>query len=183
MRTWLVYGKAYPTEKEENPKIVCTKTYGPNEVFAKSQFWKINKEQHKLKRAAGEVLRVREVHERNTKTTKPYGLYFHYRDRTSFRNAFKEFRATSLNEAMTMLLNEMAGRQKINRESIQIIKTVVMGNNDVRTRNPRYGRFANSCGLAFPWWTQKVRAGDRAHNSKITCQRPVTFKTGKSVTA
>merc|ERR1712072_121987 len=133
MRTWLVYGKAYPTEKEENPKIVCTKTYGPNEVFAKSQFWKINREQHKLKSAAGEVLRVREVHEKNTKTVKAYGIYFHYRDNTSFRNAFKEFRATSLNAAMTQLINEMASRQKINRESIQVIKTCILGRKDIKT--------------------------------------------------
>merc|ERR1712007_98914 len=74
------------------PQIICTKVYGPNEVFAKSQFWKINKEQHKLKRASGEVLRVSEVHERNTKSVSNYGIWFHYRDRTAFRNAFKEDR-------------------------------------------------------------------------------------------
>merc|ERR1712007_285874 len=132
-----------------------------------------NREQHKFKKAAGEVLRVREVHEKNTKTIKPYGIYFHYRDRTGFRNAFKEFRATSLNSAMTQLVNEMASRQKINRESIQVIKTVIMKNKDVKKRDPRVDRFANSCGIAFPFWNSRVRHCDRSFNKKITTVRPV----------
>merc|ERR1711976_375330 len=132
-KTWLVYGRRLPSETNPNPEIICTKVYARSEIAAKSQFWKINREQHKLKSAAGEVLRVREVHEKNTKTVKAYGIYFHYRDNTSFRNAFKEFRATSLNQAMTQLFNEMASRQKTRRESIQVIKTVVMKNKDVRT--------------------------------------------------
>merc|ERR1712151_97941 len=182
MRTWLVYGRRHPTEENPQPEIICTKVYGANEVFAKSQFWKINREQHKLKRAAGEIVRVREVHEKNTKTVKPYGIYFHYRDRTGFRNAFKEFRSTSLNNAMTQLCNEMAGRQKIHRESIQVIKTVVMGTKDIRTRDPRVGRFSNSCGVQFPIWAQRVRHGDASYNSKITCARPVTFRTKTNAT-
>merc|ERR1719203_2147082 len=181
MRTWLVYGRRHPSDACPEPEIICTKTYGPNETFAKSQFWKINREQHKLKRAAGEVLRVKEVHEKNSKTVKAYGIYFHYRDRTGFRNAFKEFRSTTLASAMTQLVNEMAGRQKIQRESIQVIKTCLLKSKDIRTRHPRCGRFANSCAVAFPWWNQRVRAGDRGHNSRFTCTRPVTFKTGKSV--
>jgi len=181
--TYLIYGRRHPTEACPEPEIICTKVYGQNEVFAKSQFWKINREQHKLKRAAGEVLRVRMVHEKNTKTVKYYGIYFHYRDRTGFRNAFKEYRATSLSSAMTQMTNEMAGRQQIQKESIQIIKTTIMGSQDVRTRQPRCNRFANSCGIKFPWWNQRVRAGDKGHNRKITCVRPITFKSGKSVTA
>merc|ERR1719333_1699976 len=106
-----------------------------------------------------------------------------YRDNTCFRNAFKEFRATSLNGAMTQLFNEMASRQKTKRESIQIIKTCVMGSKDIKTRNPRVGRFSNSCGIKFPLWNQRVRHSDRGHNKKITATRPVTFKTGKSVNA
>merc|ERR1739848_620991 len=135
---------------------ICTKVYARSEIFAKSQFWKTNREQHKLKTAAGEILRVNQVHEKNTRTVKAYGIYFHYRDNTCFRNAFKEFRATSLNSAMTQLFNEMASRQKTKRESIQIIKTCVMGSKDIKTRNPRVGRFSNSCGIKFPLWDQKI---------------------------
>merc|ERR1711976_345951 len=116
------------------------------------------------------------VHEKNTKTVKPYGIYFHYRDRTGFRNAFKEFRATSLNNAMTQLCNEMAGRQKIHRESIQVIKTVVLKSKDIKTRDPRVGRFGNSCGVAFPIWATRVGHADKGYNKKITATRPVTFK-------
>lgn len=39
MRTWLVYGRRHPTEAAPEPEVICTKVYGPNEVFAKSQFW------------------------------------------------------------------------------------------------------------------------------------------------
>merc|ERR1711862_163046 len=103
----LVYGRRHPSEANPAPEIICTKVYARSEIFAKSQFWKINREQHKLKTAAGEILRVNQVHEKNTRSVKAYGIYFHYRDNTCFRNAFKEFRATSLNGAMTQLFNEM----------------------------------------------------------------------------
>merc|ERR1719371_79793 len=148
MKTWLVYGRRHPSEANPAPEIICTKVYARSEIFAKSQFWKINREQHKLKTAAGEILRVNQVHEKNTRSVKAYGIYFHYRDNTCFRNAFKEFRATSLNGAVTQLFNEMASRQKTKRESIQIIKTCVMGSKDIKTRNPRVGRFSNSCGTS-----------------------------------
>merc|ERR1711874_357270 len=181
MKTWLVYGRKYPTESNPEPEIVCTKVYAPNDVFAKSQFWKINREQHKFKRAAGEVLRVREANEKNTKTVKAYGIYFHYRDRTSFRNAFKEFRAVSLNDALTQLVNEMASRQKIKRESIQIIKTCILGKKDIKTRDPRVARFSNSCSVAFPFWNRRLRHSDKSHNQKISCHKPVTFKTATNL--
>merc|ERR1711862_109074 len=171
-----VYGRRNPSDSNPNPEIICTKVFGPSELYAKSQFWKINREQHGLKSAAGEVLRVREVHEKNTKTVKAYAIYFHYRDRTGFRNAFKEFRATSLNAAMTQLVNEMASRQKIHRESIMVIKTTIMGSKDIKKRDPRVGRFSNSCGVAFPFFTQRVRHGDKSFNKKITTVRPITFK-------
>ena len=96
---------------------------------------------HKFKRAAGEILKVTEVHEKNTKTVQNYGIYFHYRDRTGFRNGFKEFRDVSLNGAMTQLVCEMAGRQKINRESIQVVRTCLLSNSEIRKRMPRCARF------------------------------------------
>ena len=183
MSRWLVYGRKLPTEENPNPEVICTSVFGKNEVYAKSQFWKINREMHKLKRAAGEVQKVTKVEEKNTKTVKSYGIYFHYRDRTGFRNAFKEFRDVSLRGAMTQLVNEMAGREKIHRQSIQVIKTCVLGKNDIKKRDPRCARFANSCGLAFPHWNQRVRATDRSHRSKLAASRPVTLRSGNSVSA
>ena len=39
IKTWLVYGRRHPNEANPEPEIVCTKVYGANEVYAKSQFW------------------------------------------------------------------------------------------------------------------------------------------------
>lgn len=39
MKTWLVYGRRHPSEAVPETEIVCTKVYGVNEVYAKSQFW------------------------------------------------------------------------------------------------------------------------------------------------
>ena len=136
---------------------------------------------YKLKRAAGEVLKVTKVQEKNTKTVKAYGIYFHYRDKTGFINAFKEFCDVSLNCAMAQFVNEMAEREKIHRQSIQVIKTCVVGKNDIKKRDPRCGRFSNSCGLAFPHWNQRVRPTDRSHRNKITASRPLTLRTGVTV--
>ena len=73
---------------------------------------------HKLKSSSGDVLKVTKVEEKNTKIVKTYGKYFHYCDRTGFGNAFKEFGDVSLNSAMTQLVNEMAGHEKMHREFI-----------------------------------------------------------------
>ena len=136
---------------------------------------------HKLKRAACKVLKVTKIEEKNTKTVKAYGIYFHYHDRTGFRNAFKEFRDVSLNGAMTQLVNEMAELQKIYGQSIQVIKTCIVGKNDIKKRDPRCGRFSNSCGLAFPHWNHSVRPTDCSHRNKITASRPLTLRTGVTV--
>lgn len=40
---WLVYGRRLPTESNPNPEIICIRVFGKNELFAKSQFWYLNK--------------------------------------------------------------------------------------------------------------------------------------------
>merc|ERR1711862_109710 len=115
-----VYGRRNPSDSNPNPEIICTKVFGPSELYAKSQFWKINREQHKLKRAAGEILRVREVFEKNTKTVKAYGIYFHYRDNTAFRNAFKEFRCTSLKNARLNYITKWPVDKKLTKNQSKL---------------------------------------------------------------
>ena len=136
---------------------------------------------HKLKRDACKDLKVTKVEEKNTKTVKAYGIHFHHRDRTRFRNASKEFCDVSLNGAMTQIVNEMAGREKIHRQFIQVIKTFVVGKNDIKKRDPHCGRFSNSCIIAFPHWNQRVRPTDRSHRNKITASRPLTLRSGVTV--
>lgn len=39
MKTWLIYGRKYPTDAVPVPEIICTKVYAGSEISAKSQFW------------------------------------------------------------------------------------------------------------------------------------------------
>jgi hypothetical protein len=70
-------------------------------VFCDSR--KLNKTLHKFKHSQGEVIKVQKITDRNNTTAKNYGIYFRYRNRTGQINAFKEFRAASLEHAISAL--------------------------------------------------------------------------------
>jgi large subunit ribosomal protein L18Ae len=64
---------------------------------------KINATLHKFKRSAGEIIKVQRVTEKKTNAVKNFGIYFRFRTRTGQANSFKEFRATSLQQALSQL--------------------------------------------------------------------------------
>ena len=181
VRQFLVYGRKLPTSTNPNPEVIICRVFGKNEAFAKSQFWKINRSQFKMKKATGEILKVKEIYETNTKTIKNYGILFKYQSTVATQNVFKEFRDFSLQGAINQLYNEMAGRHKCSKERINIIKTCELGPKDIRTRFPRCGVYANSCNIKFPLFKRSAKGVEKRLRRVITPTRPVTFMTGKSV--
>lgn len=179
---YVVYGRRTPTEQEPNPEVVCFRVFAKNENFARSQFWKLNKALHKFKASAGEILRVQQITERNPLTVRNYGIYFRYRNRTSQVNAFKEFRAPNLQDAVSQLYTEMGSKQKVTKESISIIRVVRLRWEDLIVRNQRALRYKNSADLEVGHWRRRFRPAEKRFRTHFNARRPTVFKTGKNVT-
>ena len=181
IRQFLVYGRKLETESNPKPEVVVARVFGKNEEFAISQFWKINRTQMKMKKATGEVLKVQELFETNTKTVKNYGIFFKYQSRVAVQNVFKEFRDVSLNGAINQLYNEMAGRHKVSKEKVFIIKTCELGMKQIRKRFPRCAVYANSCKIRYPLFKRGDKNLAKRYRKVIAPTRPVTLMTGVSV--
>jgi len=125
---------------------------------------------------------VQIIPERNTTTAKNYGIYFRYRNRTGQINAFKEFRAPSLEHAISELYCEMGAKQKVTKESISIIRVCRLKWEDMKVRNQRSLRFHNTATMKVPHWRRRVRATTKQYRSHFSANRPTIFKTGHNIT-
>ena len=73
-----------------------------------------------------------QVYERNVGNIKNYGIVLRYLTRTNTVNMYKEYRDVSLAGAVSQMYMELAGRHSARAESIQIIKTAVVHEKEVR---------------------------------------------------
>jgi large subunit ribosomal protein L18Ae len=62
MHEYQVVGRKLPSDKDPNPKLYRMRVFAPNDVVAKSRFWYYLRKLRKVKRAAGELVAVNEVH-------------------------------------------------------------------------------------------------------------------------
>jgi ribosomal protein L20A (L18A) len=96
-------------------------------------------------------------------------------------NAFKEFRAPSLQAALSELYTEMGAKQKVTKESISIIKVVQMKWDDMIVRNQRALRFRSAENLKLGHWRKRFRAESKQYRSHFRAARPAIFKTDVNV--
>ena len=180
-RRFLVYGRQLPTEKNPNPPVIVVRVFANNQAVAKSRFWKLNLRTHKLKKRDSEVIKVTELSESNTTTPKNYGIYLRYRSNTGFHNAFKEFRATSLKEAVNQLYDEMGGNYKCSSERVQILQAHELKKEQLKLRNPRCLQYDETEAVKFPLWKRTSRPTEDKYRSDFAANRPVVMKTGVSI--
>jgi len=127
-----ITGRAAPTQKIPVPKIYKMKLFAKNVVLARSKFWYFMKKLNKAKRSGGEILRVTELFDKTPTKVLNYGIWLRYNSRTDTHNMYKEYRDTTINGAVAQMINEMAGRHRAEASSIQILKTGIIANKDVR---------------------------------------------------
>jgi large subunit ribosomal protein L18Ae len=132
MKLYQVIGRKAPTKNEENPPAYRMKIFAQNEVLAKSRFWYFMHQMRKMKKTTGEILDVNEITEKNTNYVKNFGIWVKYNSRSGTHNMYREYRDTSLNSAIDMLYNDMAGRHRSRFESIQIIRTATVKDEDCK---------------------------------------------------
>ena len=64
-----------------------------------------------------------QIYEKTPERVKNFGVWFRYESRTGTHNAYKEFRETSLTDAISSVYQDMAGRSRAKAAAIQILKT------------------------------------------------------------
>merc|ERR1719321_1074509 len=99
------------------------KLFAKNKVAARSRFWYFMKRLCRVKKANGQIISVNQIHEKKPLRVKNFGFWFRYDSRTGTHNAYKEFRALKVTDAVNMLYQDMAGRSRAKACSIQILKS------------------------------------------------------------
>jgi large subunit ribosomal protein L18Ae len=127
-----IVGRAAPTQKVPVPKIYKLKLFAKSLVIARSKFWYFMKRINKAKRSGGEVLRITELFDARPSKVNNYGIWMRYNSRTDTHNMYKEYRDTTINGAVAQMISEMAGRHRAQCESIQILKTGIIADKDLR---------------------------------------------------
>merc|ERR1711935_82496 len=77
---------------------------------------------YRMKQANGQIISVNQIHEKKPLRVKNFGFWFRYESRTGTHNAYKEFRALKLTDAVNQLYQDMAGRSRAKSSAIQILK-------------------------------------------------------------
>jgi large subunit ribosomal protein L18Ae len=167
-----VVGRQIPSEANPEPTCYRIRVFAKNTVIAKSKFWYQMKRQNKVRRIQGEVVSVSEIFERKTNSIKNYGILLRYLTRTDNINMYKEYRATTLCQAVSMLYQELAGRHSARSESVHIIKTSIVQDSDVLRSSTVQMTKKN---LRFPKITHVKRAPTAAQYSVFKATRPTVI--------
>ena len=170
VRQFYIVGRKNPTEAITNQPLYRMRVFARDEVLAKSKFWYFMKRQHKVRRVQGEIVSVSEIFEKAANSIKNYGVVIRYLTRTINVNMYKEYRDVSLCGAVSQMYSEMSGRHSARAESIQIIKTSIVANSDLRRKSIiQY----TSPKLRFPKVNPTKRAPCLARKTTFKASRPV----------
>lgn len=131
-----------------------------------------------MKKTTGEILDVNEIREKNSSDIKNYGVWLRYDSRTGTHNMYREYRSLTLNNAIDTMYAEMAGRHRARPRSIQIIRTSIVEDKEVK--RPNVLQFANVDGegnpkeVKFPLPHRIVRAPKKSMRTTFKASRPST---------
>ena len=169
VRQFYVVGRALPSKEEPEPELYRMRLFARDAVLARSKFWYHMKRQHKVRKVQGEIVSTSEVFEKNTNSIKNYGIVLRYLTRTLTVNMYKEYRANSLCNAVAQMYSEMAGRHSARPETIQIIRTSIVADKDLRRAATI--QFANKT-TKFPKTDLRKRAPVKDLRTTFKAERP-----------
>lgn len=104
---------------------------------------------------------------------KNYGIWLRYNSRSGTHNMYKEYRDTSLIGAVKQCYSEMAGTHRARDRSIQIIKTAVVADEDLR-RHQNIMYTHKNVKYALPH--RQYRAESKKYRSTFLATRPSTCR-------
>jgi large subunit ribosomal protein L18Ae len=162
-------GRALPTEENPNPELYRMRVFERDAVLARSKFWYHMKRQHKVRKIQGEIISTSEIFEKKSNCLRNYGIFIRYLTRTGTINMYKEYRDNTLCGAVSQMYMEMSGRHSARGETIQIIRTSVL--NDSQLRRANVSQFVGN-NVRFPKTDQRVRAPSKRLSNRIRAIRP-----------
>jgi hypothetical protein len=59
---YVIIGRKLPSKEQPKPSLFKMTIYAPNVVVAKSRYWYFLSQLHKVKKMAGEIVSIKEVH-------------------------------------------------------------------------------------------------------------------------
>ncbi|KAI5850698.1 ribosomal L18ae/LX protein domain-containing protein [Tricharina praecox] len=124
LHEYQVIGRKLPSDVEPTPKLYRMRLFAPNTVVAKSRFWYFLKKLRKVKKSAGEIVSLNEIHEKRPTKVKNFGIWIRYDSRSGTHNMYKEYREMSRAQAVDALYQDMAARHRSRFRSIHVLKVV-----------------------------------------------------------
>lgn len=100
MREYQIVGRKLANANEANPQLFKMRIFAPNEVVAKSRFFYFLCKLKKVKKTAGEIVSINEVHEAKPMKIKNFGVWIRYDSRSGTHNMYKEYRELSRTDAI-----------------------------------------------------------------------------------
>jgi len=168
-----VVGRHKPTEKDASPKLYRMKLFATDVVRARSKFWYFLSMLKKIKKANGQIISVNEIKEEDSTSVKNFGVWIRYLSRSGQQNMYKEYRDTTLNGAVDQMYEEMASRHRARTNVIQIIKTAVLTDEQVKRVNTR--QFVADS-YKFPLTNVVVRPPSKSLRTTFKAKRPNTCR-------
>ncbi|CAG9955221.1 unnamed protein product [Clonostachys rosea f. rosea IK726] len=144
--------------------------FAPNETVAKSRFWYFLRGLKKVKKATGEVVSVKAVHEKHPQKVKNFGIWIRYDSRSGTHNMYKEYREVSRTDAVESLYSDMAARHRARFRSIHILRVVEIEKTEDIKRP--YIRQLITKDLKFPL---PHRTSQLTSKKVFSAKRPSTF--------
>lgn len=102
MREYQIIGRKLSKDNETAaaPQLFKMRIFAPNEVVAKSRFFYFLCKLKKVKKAAGEIVSINEIHEKKPMKIKNFGVWIRYDSRSGTHNMYKEYRELSRTDAI-----------------------------------------------------------------------------------
>ncbi|KAL0233585.1 hypothetical protein PCE1_002099 [Barthelona sp. PCE] len=172
MREFIIHGRKNPSERDPQPVVFKMNIFAENEVVAKSRFWRYVTKLRKVKKTAGHLLSVEEIHEKNNCQVKNFAIFIRYNSRTGTHNMRREFRAISRCDAIDQLYKEMNGRHRVRSNDVHVINVERIGTADIKRTHMKF--FAKT-GVKFPQLTFKTRSMDKHFTKTFRPARPNIF--------
>merc|ERR1712078_235242 len=147
---------ASATVKDGQEAVYRMHLFAPNETVARSRFWYFVSQFKKLKRANGEILSCKQIHEKNAHTVKNFGIWVRYDSRQLTHKMYKDLNA----------------RYRARFRSVQILKTAQVAAKDVKRDHIK--QFCDSK-IKFPICHKVQRAPIRKHRVNFKAAKPQTW--------
>merc|ERR1739847_123451 len=78
LQEYEVIGRHLPTEANPEPSLYRMTIFAPNTTVAKSRFWYFIRGLKKVKKATGEIVSVKTLHEKHPQKIKNFGIWIRY---------------------------------------------------------------------------------------------------------